>query len=190
MPQPLLTSPDDVETAILRPFTSTEQQYLAPLIGQASALLRQAAPSIDARIARYTANPLDPSAVSPATVAAVLAQVVKRYLINPAGIASETHGTGPFTDAVAYALRSQKEPLGVLRITDLDLAVLFPSRKRLRAGSIRLRAGLAPRPVGRYGPLPLDIGRAVEAVVTFGDPNETVLNSSDGRLLVIPPAAS
>lgn len=140
----------DVEAALLRPLAVQEEIYVDVLIDQASALLRNAAPSIDARIARYKTNPQDLTAVSPMAVATVVAGAVKRYIRNPEGIASQS--TGPYS--VTYALRSEKSARGVLQITVEDLQTLFPNRKRLRAGTIRTRPGLAPRPVGRYGPLP------------------------------------
>lgn len=161
-----LTSPDDVETALLRPLTDTERAYIEPLIIAASSLLRNAAPAVDDRIARWKADSTDPTALDPLTVSTVLAGVVKRYLINPTGIATESETVGPFSKSTAYALRSEKESRGVLQITALDVATLFPTRKRLRAGTIRLRPALAPRPVGRYGPF--NVGPdAIVAAVTF-----------------------
>lgn len=166
MAEPLAAS-DDVETALLRPLTATEAQFIDGLLDQASALLRQAAPSIDDRIARYGATPADPSAVAPGVVAAVLAGAVKRYLVNLTGAVSKSDTMGPFGHTESYALRTDKNRRGALEITDEDLAVLFPIRKRLRAGTIRTRPALAPRPVGRYGPLS-SVGEAVDAVQTFG----------------------
>lgn len=169
MPDPLAT-PDDVETALLRPLTDTEQTYIDGLISQAQALLRLRVPSIDDRIARYEADATDLSAVSPDAVAAVLAGVVKRYLVNPEGAVSISQGVGPYSTAKSYALRSDKDRRGALEITNEDVAVLFPNRKRLRAGTIRTRAALAPRPVGRYGPVP-SLAESIDAVETFEDGN-------------------
>jgi hypothetical protein len=161
-----LTTSDDVETALLRPLTAGEGLYIDDLMVQATELLRLARPSIDARIARYTADPTDPGGVSAKAVAAVLAGVIKKYLINPTGIATTTRSVGPYSQSIAYALRSEKERRGALEITDDDIAVLFPSRKRPRAGTIRTRPALAPRPVGRYGPIPTP-GQAVDAEITY-----------------------
>lgn len=177
-----LASPDDVEAALLRPLTDTEVDYVPTLIGQASALLRTAAPSIDDRIARYEADPTDLSGVSSATVATVVAGVVKKYLINPQGIASTSTTTGPYNESVSYALRSEKEERGVLQITAGDLRTLFPNRKRLRAGSIRMRPGLAPRPVGHYGPYPT-LGVAIESIIDYA-PELPLLTAAVDPLLL------
>lgn len=161
-----LVAQPDVETALLRPLTTLEATYIAGLIAQTEALLRQRVPSIDARIAEYVANPADTASVSAETVATVLAGVIKRYLINPEGAVSISQAAGPFSTAKSYALRTDKTRRGALEITDEDVDVLFPNRKRLRAGTIKTRAALAPRPVGRYGPLPTP-QEAVEAVTTY-----------------------
>lgn len=161
-----LTTPADVEAALLRPLTTLEQSYIDTLIGQVSSLLRTAAPSVDARIAEWSTDPTVAAGLDPTTVAAVLAGVVKRYLVNPSGVVSKSDTTGPFGHTEAYALRSDKDRRGALEITPEDIAVLFPTRKRLRAGTIRIRPALAPRPVGRYGPIPT-IGQAVDAVITY-----------------------
>jgi hypothetical protein len=174
---------DDVETALVRPLTTTEANYIDGLIGQASALLRNEAPSIDDRIARYGVDPTDKSALSPATVAAVVAGVVKRYMVNPTGIASTSQTDGPFSLSTSYALRSEKETRGALQITRDDLLVLFPNRKRLRAGMIRTRPALAPRPVGRYGPIPRP-SEAIGAAITFGrglQPGEQLIDPFIGE---------
>lgn len=144
-----LCSTSDVATLLLRSLTTDETPFVEGLITQASDLLRNAAPAIDVRIGRWRADKTDPGGVSPTTVATVVAGVVKRYLRNPEGLASQS--AGPFS--VSYALRSEKGARGVLEITADDLSTLFPNRKRPRAGTIRTRAALAPRPVGRYGPL-------------------------------------
>lgn len=162
----LLTFPEDVETALLRPLTDLELTYIDGLIAQASSLLRTRVPALDALIARYAADPTDLGAVSSDTVAAVLAGVVKKYLTNPGGLASETQTEGPFSKSTAYALRSEKERRGALEITDDDIKALFPNRKKLRAGTIRLRPALAPRPVGRYGSYPT-ARQAVGAVIDW-----------------------
>lgn len=180
-----LTSQSDVEAALLRPLSDTEAVYINRIIAQASALLRQAAPSIDDRIDRYNADFSDLTGVSADVVAAVLAGVVKKYLVNPTGIASQTDTDGPFSHSVSYALRSEKEARGVLQITADDLAALFPSRKRLRAGTIRLRPSLAPRPVGRYGPIP-SIGQAVSAVIDFDQDGSLLVGETFFSPLIVP----
>lgn len=172
MPDPL-AGQSDVETALLRPLTTLEAAYIDGLIEQASALLRTAAPSIDDRLARYTTDPTDKTAVSRGTVTAVVAGVVKRYLVNPNGIVNTSETSGPYAHSTSYALRGERETRGALQITPDDLTVLFPNRKRARVGTFRLTPALAPRPVGRYGPIPT-LPEALEAVATFdsGNPQE------------------
>lgn len=172
MPDPL-ASWSDVETVLLRPLTTNESAYIDDLIGQASALLRTAVPSVDQRIANNNADPTDLTSVSAETVAAVVAGAVKRYMVNPTGIASNTQTVGPFSESTSYALRSEKEARGVLQFTSEDIAVLFPDRKRLRVGSIRLKAGMAPRPVGNYGPIP-GPDQIFTAIVDFGKLNPVI----------------
>lgn len=181
MTQPL-TDQFSVEAALLRPLTTVEAQYIDQLVDQASALLRTAVPAIDTRIAKWVANPNDLTGVSTATVSACVAGVIKRYIANPLGRASEGNTTGPFGHTVSYALRGEKERRGTLEITSDDIAVLFPSRKRPRAGTFRLRPTLAPRPVGRYGPLPTP-GEALAAAITF-DSDETSLISEQPIVIV------
>jgi len=175
--------PDDVAAVLLRPLTTLEAQYVPTLIDQASSLLRNSAPAIDMRIAKYQADPTDPAGVSMTTVTAVIAGAVKRYMVNPTGIASTSDTVGPFSHSTSYALRSEKERRGALEITSDDLAVLFPTRKRLRAGTLRTRPALAPRPVGRYGPIP-SVGQAVDAEITYservGNLDAEWLNIPDG----------
>lgn len=157
-----LCTTGDVSDLALRPLTAPEQNAVTSLITKASALLRNAVPSIDTRIAKYVANPSDKSGVDPIVVATVVGGIITRYIRNPDGYASKS--AGPFS--VSYALRSEKVARGVLEVNDSDLRTLFPNRKRLRAGTIRTRPGLAPRPVGRYGPYP-SVGQAVGAVVDW-----------------------
>lgn len=167
MTTPLCTS-DDVSTLLLRPLTANEQTYIGGLIAKASSLLRNAVPSIDVRMGRYVSNPGDPGGVDPVTVATVLAGVIKRYMRNPDGVASATEGAGPFSTTTSYALRGDKAPRGVLEISAEDISALFPNRKRPRAGTIRTRPALAPRPVGRYGPLP-GPDQVISAVVEWNE---------------------
>lgn len=157
-----LCGTDDVAALLLRSLTDAETGPVEGLITKASGLLRNAAPSIDDRMARWVADRRDKGGVDPDVVATVVAGAVKRYLRNPDGLASET--AGPFSST--YALRSEKDPRGVLAITEDDLKQLFPSRKRPRAGTIRTRPALAPRPIGRYGPL-AGPDQVLEAVIDW-----------------------
>lgn len=159
--------PPDVETALLRPLTDAERPYVPDLIDKASGLLRTRVPSIDDRIELWNQDPKNLAGVSPSTVATVVAGVVKRYMTNPQGFVSETQTVAEYSTSHSYALRGEKETRGEMRISDEDLAVLFPNRKRARVGSFRLSPALAPRPVGRYGPVPTPV-EAYAAEVTFG----------------------
>ena len=166
MPEPLAQR-EDVERKLLRPLTDTETPYIDGLLDEASALLRLAAPAIDGLVARFNADPTGKDGVSPVAVAGVVAGAVKDYLSNPNGIVNHSETAGVFAESTSYALRGDKAERGVLQITPAALATLFPNRKRLRVGTFRLRPSLAPRPVGRYGPLPPPAD-AIEAAVTFG----------------------
>jgi hypothetical protein len=170
-----LTTSDAVQAALLRPLTSNEAAYIDSLIDQVSGLLRQAAPSIDARIARYAADSTDKTAVDPAVVETVLAGALKRYIVNPNGIANTSESVGPYSRSTSFATRYEKGTRGVLEITQDDLSALFPNRKRLRAGTIRTRPALAPRPVGRYGPIPTP-AQALDAAITYS--REPVLDAA------------
>lgn len=177
----------DVETALLRPLTTTEENYVPGLLDQASALLRTAAPSIDDRIARYAADPTDPTGVDPLAVATVVAGAVKRYMVNPTGLFSESKNMGPFSTSRTYKSRYDKSARSDdLAITADDLAVLFPDRKRLRAGTIRTRPALAPRPVGRYGPIP-SYRQAVASAVTFDRDVDGLLEGAEQPIPIIIP---
>lgn len=126
----------DVETALLRPLTGNEQTYVPGLIDQASQLLRTAMPAIDTRLAATDSTALDPLAV-----AAVIAGVVKRYLVNPTGAASTSEGVGPFSQTVSFASygKSTGGTTGTLVITTEDLAALAPSGGFVMPGTIRTR---------------------------------------------------
>jgi hypothetical protein len=164
-----LAQQSDVEAALLRPLTETETTYITKLIAQASALLRNSAPSVDDRIALFTADPTNPRGVSWDVVSAVVGGIIKRYMVNPKGLASTSDTTGPYNQGETFALRSEKDVRGLLEVTPEDLAILFPSRKRLKAGNIRLRPALAPRPVGRYGGYPTVAGGTAAVIDYSGD---------------------
>lgn len=129
-----LVTPDDVETALLRPLTATEQSYIDSLIRQASAQLRTAMPTFDERLAAT-----DETAISPDTVAAMLAGVIKRYMVNPQGIASHSEGMGPYSETNSYTSYGKAlSGNGDLAVTAADLAKLNPSAG-VEAGTIRTR---------------------------------------------------
>lgn len=145
-----------------RPLADSEIDRASGLLIRATALLRQAAPSVDDRIAAWQANPADPRGLDPTVVATVVATIVKRFISNVEGVASQSVGGY----SVSYALRTEKSIRGELQVTKEDLEALFPNRKRARIGTIRIRPALAPRPIGRYGPLP-SVREFGEAVVDW-----------------------
>lgn len=145
-----------------RPLADSEIDRATGLLARASAHLRNAAPSIDDRIAAFEADPTDPRGLDPTLVATICATIVKRFISNVEGVATQSVGGY----SVSYALRTEKTIRGELLVTPEDLQQLFPNRKRPRAGTIRVRPALAPRPIGRYGPLP-SVREFAEAVVDW-----------------------
>lgn len=131
-----------------RPLSEPETARAGSLLEKASALLRQAQPAVDARIARFEVDPTDLGALDPLTVATVVATMVKRYLSNIQGVASE--GVGPYH--VSYAIRGEKDVRGELQVTQSDLDALKPSSPvKSKLGSFKVRPSLAPWPFGRLG---------------------------------------
>jgi len=147
MSVPPLAFPSDLED-MWRPLSPAETVRAAALLEKSSALLRQALPALDVRIARFQADPSDLGGLDPVTVATVVATMTKRFLSNVQGVASE--GVGPYN--VTYAIRGEKDVRGELQVTQVDLDALKPYRsKKSRVGSIKTRPSLAPWPFGRLG---------------------------------------
>lgn len=145
MTQPLVDK-IDVETALLRPLTTVEARYIGGLIRQAEAQLRVKRPTVDERIALFATTPTDPAALDPEAVRAMLAGVIKKYMVNPEGAASKSEASGPFQRTTAFASYGKSLAGGVqgsLVVTDDDLKKLEP-QSVARLGSIRLRPALAP----------------------------------------------
>lgn len=144
-----LASYQDLED-MWRPLQDSEIDRVNRLLTRAAALLRQAAPSVDDRIAAWKNDSTDPRGLDPTVVSTVVSTIVKRFISNVEGVATQSVGGY----SVSYALRTEKTIRGELLVTKEDLEALFPNRKRPKAGTIRTRPALAPRPIGRYGPLP------------------------------------
>ncbi|MGZ4588679.1 MAG: hypothetical protein ACXVX9_12860 [Mycobacteriaceae bacterium] len=144
MANPLASTDDVVD--LWRPFTSTDEQArVSRLIVKASALLRQALPWVDARIARFNTDPTDLGGLDPVTVATVVATMVKRYLVNPDGATNTSETAGIFSHAKGFALRGDKDVRGELIVTESDIAALTPpSMLRPRMATLRTKARLAP----------------------------------------------
>ena len=116
----------------------------------ASALLRQRAPSVDARLNLPAA---DKMSLDPDVVALVVAGAVKRFLVNVTGATSTSSSitAGPMSKQQSYGFTSRDDgsSTGSIVITDADLASLRPySASRSTVGTVKVRPGLAPWPLG------------------------------------------
>lgn len=131
-----------------RPLASSEYQRASRLLTKASSLLRQKLPAVDARMARFAVDPTDLGGLDPSAVATVVATIVKRFLSNIQGVASE--GAGPYH--VSYAIRGEKDIRGEMQVSQGDLDALAPHRSKVsQIGSIKTRPRLAPWPYGDIG---------------------------------------
>lgn len=165
-----LASPDDVAD-LWRTLTPDEELRVGRLITKASAMLRQRLPWVDARIARFATDPTDPGGLDPETVSAVVATIVKRFLSNVQGVASE--GIGPYS--VTYAIRGEKDVRGEMYVTDGDLDKLkVPSKTATRIGTIKAHPRLAPWPFGDVGSPSLSGGSSMDLWLLdqMGSPGE------------------
>lgn len=125
--------------------TPAQEALTGALLRAASKMIRARVPAVDDLIA---AGRLDPD-----LVALAAANMVLRVLRNPGGLRSET--VGPFSRTY-----DTSSAAGLLALTDEDLLLLTPppetTSAAVVAGTIRLKAGLAPRPAwrcdtGRFG---------------------------------------
>lgn len=133
MAEPFATV-DDVHD--LRPLSGSERGLAQTLLRYASALMRRQVPSLDARIADGTLDPLLPQLVA--------VQMVVRVLRNPDGIRQETVGPSSITYDTTQAV-------GQLMLTAADLATLSPPGTGFALGTRRLGAGLATARDARRG---------------------------------------
>lgn len=110
MATPFATSAD--VAARWRPLTSAEADIADVLAGDASALIRQRFPGIDASIA---AGSLDAELVT-----MVVAGMVKRALIAPLdGVSQQSAGTGPYSHSETFA-----NPMRNVFLTAADLVLI------------------------------------------------------------------
>lgn len=110
MATPFATSAD--VAARWRPLTAAESTVADVLVGDASALIRQRFPGIDATIA---AGNLDPDLVK-----MVVAGMVKRALIAPLdGVSQQAEGTGPYSHSETFA-----NPMRNVFLTAADLVLI------------------------------------------------------------------
>jgi hypothetical protein len=141
-----LASPDDVAD-LWRPLTSTEVARITNLVVKASSLLRQRLPQVDARIARFKADPTDGGGLDPMAVATIVATVVKRFLVNPDGATNTSETQGPYSSSKGFALRGDKDIRGELIVLESDVASLLePSTAQARLATLRVKAGMSPDP--------------------------------------------
>lgn len=153
-----IASSDDVED-MWRPLSDAERPRVDRLVLKASALLRQAVPWVDTRLARYAADPTDLGGLAPSTVATAVATMVKNFLVNPDGATNVSETTGPYSQSRGYALRGDKDIRGELAVTGSILAMLTPAvLTKSRLGVIGVTpAVLSPDVVGDgFGLSPLD----------------------------------
>jgi hypothetical protein len=141
-----LTSSGAVQAALLRPLTVDEAAIIDGVIDLASTKLRGKLPTVDDRIAAWSQSPRPATALDPELVAAVLAGVIKRALLNPKGLWSTSETDGDYSISETYpAARggADVDNAGGITITDADLAELAPAVTVLPA-TVRLNL---PRPL-------------------------------------------
>jgi hypothetical protein len=153
-----LTNKRDVEAALLRQLTASEDRFIGRLIELASSRMRAAFPGVDVRLSRYVTDPTSPAALNPDAVSAVVAGAIKRYLVNIDGAASTSRTDGPFSTTVSFASYGKSisgGTQGELVITADDVKSLQPITQA-QAASFRIRPALAPRTLerGRRGHYP------------------------------------
>lgn len=111
------------------------------LLDKASALLRVKVPDIDLQISDGGLDPL--------VVATVVAQVVKRYVVNPDGVSTTAETVGPYSKSSSFVDRYEGSDgsasiRGGLQVTKSDLDALRPNVTGASIGTIRVRSGMAP----------------------------------------------
>lgn len=123
---------------VWRPLSDAEQAVVTARLAQASRMLRQRFPDLDARIAD---GRLDPSLAADAAVGMVL-----RLVRLPGGLRSET--TGPFRrDYIVDGEAATAQPQITQAEVDLIAAPSATGGKRRGVGTIRVQSGLAPIPM-------------------------------------------
>ncbi|MEU0078563.1 hypothetical protein ABZY58_11755 [Micromonospora tulbaghiae] len=135
---PLATAEQVIK--VHRPVSPAEEQVITARLAQASRMLRDRFPDLDARIAAGT---LDPATAADAAVGMVL-----RLVRVPGGLKSQA--TGPFRrDFVVDGEAATAQ----LAVTAAEVAMLTPctGRPRRRGGTITMQSGLAPRPFPPIG---------------------------------------
>jgi len=128
-------------------YTAADEQRVASLIEKAAAKLVHVCPfNLDERIALFATTPAAPTALDPSVVADVVAQIVKRFLVNQDGFASSSEAAGPFSRSGTYVNRYDKtgsDVRGAIQVTESDIDQLRPAVPAAVASSFRYRV---PRP--------------------------------------------
>lgn len=125
----------DVE-AVWRPVVDAQQvAQVSHLILLASAKVRALVTNLDARTVLPEGDALR---LDPVLVAGVVANIVKRVLVNPDGLQSSTRTVGPYSESQTHGA---SEPRGLV-VTPEDLAELLP---RGSGGARTLTLGLSDR---------------------------------------------
>jgi hypothetical protein len=110
MAQPFATATDVANR--WRPLTEAEYAVAATLVSDASALIRQRFPGIDAQVTGGT--------VDPDILTMVVAGMVKRALIAPDdGVSQESETTGPYSHSQSFA-----NPMRNVFITAAELVLI------------------------------------------------------------------
>ena len=142
----------DVETLLPQPMwpSGVTTDAVDRQCALASSLLRQRIPGIDQRLALPASDRLS---VDGDVLALIVAGVVKRYLVNITGATSTsssiTAGSMSRSSSYGFTAREDGESTGSITITDADIAPLRPySPKSARVGTVKVRPGLAPWPLG------------------------------------------
>lgn len=131
-PEPL-ADVADLQALMQRDLTEKEGQRATQLLLRAQALLMARAPWIQAR--------LDDGKLGKMAVATVLANAVKRVLLNPTGAVAIT--TGPYSRTMQTRNPGVGND-GALVITDADITALTSAMTRGSVGSIKLVPALGP----------------------------------------------
>jgi hypothetical protein len=149
MPAVFATAQDVAD--IWRPLTDTEQAQADNLCTKASARLRQKCPfDVDARIALYSTNPADPTALDPEIVSDVVAGIVKRAMVNPDGATSVSDTRGPFSQTRGFGGQGN-QPVNTLVVLDSDIDQLRPARAATLPSTLRIGPGTSPDPAFTHG---------------------------------------
>jgi hypothetical protein len=137
---------------------AAEQARAERDLARASSKLRQKAPfDVDARLTLFKTAPADPAALDPVVVASVVANVVKRYWLNPNGTSTTTETIGPFTYAQNFVGRSDaqgQDVRGLLIILPSDIEELRARERTRGPRSITLHPTRSMNPISQWRPGP------------------------------------